>query len=207
MRWTLAALVVLCLATPPARAATPLDLGTSPALEWGEHRLSLQVGWPVQAIGFHWGTRTGWVGGVFAALDPGTPDPVVTLGLATCRPFAHAERTSLFVHMAVAADLQGRRPGGSVRLGGEAQGGLFFGVGLGALRRVTLEMGAVPAIRVGPGLEDLGPTLILHGSAGLTFHLAPEVALSLRGRAGIAGMPGSLPGLDWAAGAVVSRLF
>ncbi len=207
MRWIPAALVVCCLGAAPARAAAPLDLGTPPTLEWGEHRLSLQVGWPVQAIGFHWGTRTGWAGGAFAALDPGQPDAVVTLGLTTSRPFAHGERTSLFVHLAGAADLQRRRPDGPLLLGGEAQTGLFVGVGLGALRRVTWELGIVPAIRVGPGLEDLGPTLLLHGSMGVTFHLAPEVALSLRGRAGIAGVPRFRPGFDWGAGAVVSRLF
>ncbi len=207
MRWVVPVLVGLVLNAPAARASAPLDLGTPPTLEWGEHRLSLQVGWPVQAIGLHWGTRSGWAGGVYGALDTQAPEPIFSFGLTTCRPFAHRARTSLFVHLAAALDLQHHRPAGPLRVGGEAQGGLFVGIGIGRQRRVTLELGMVPGLRVGPGLAGIGPTLLAHGSAGLTFHLAPEVALSLRGRAGIAGLPGYTPSLDWGVGAVLSRLF
>jgi hypothetical protein len=207
VRFLAAISVIGCLLPRPALASAPLDLGTPPTLEWGEHRLALQIGWPVQAVTFSWGTRSGWAGSAFATLETGAPDTTIALGMATTRPFAHRDRTSLFVHLAAAFDLQPHHPGQRTRIGGEAQGGLFLGVGLGKLRRVTWELGAVPSLRVGPGLGDLGPTLAVHGSAGLTFHLAPEAALSLRGRVGIAGIPGQLVALDWGAGAVASRLF
>jgi hypothetical protein len=199
--------LIACLLPRPALASAPLDLGTPPALEWGEHRLSLQIGWPVQAASFSWGTRSGWAGSAFAALETSAPDPTIALGIATTRPFAHRQRTSLFVHLAAAFDMQPHHPGQRARIGGEAQGGLFLGVGLGKLRRVTWELGAVPSLRIGPGLVDPGPTLAVHGSAGLTFHLAPEAALSLRGRLGIAAVPGQLLAPDWGAGAVATRLF
>jgi len=199
--------LIACLSPGLALAATPLDLGSAPTLEWGEHRLSLQIGWPVQAVHFSWGTRTGWAGGAFASLETGAPDTTIALGLVTTRPFAHRKRTSAFFHLAAALDMQPHHPGQPARFGGEVQGGLFLGVGLGRLRRVTFELGAVPSLRLGPGLSGLGPTLALHGSAGLSFHLAPEAVLSLRGRGGLAGIPAQPLALDWGAGLVASRLF
>ena len=201
------ALIAVFLASTPALASTPLDLGTPPTLDWGEHRLSLQVGWPVQAIGLSWGTRSGWAGGAFTALDPRAPDPLVAVGMSATRPLGHGQRTSAFFHLAGALDLRHHRPSGPMRIGGEGEAGVLLGVGLGKHRRATWDLGAVPSIRLGPGLASLGPHLGLHGRMGLTFHLAPEVALSARGRVGLVVQHRGDPALDWAAGLVMSRLF
>jgi len=201
----MALLVLAVTAERPAHAELPLNLGTSPNLEWGEHRLALAGGWPVQSVGLSWGTAIGWNNSVYGALDIHAPAQTWALGMAFCRPFAHGGRTSLFFHFAGAALLQ--VPRDRPRLGGEGQAGLTLGVGLGARRRVTYELGLVPSFRFGPGIADPRPVLRMRAQTGFTFWLGPEVAVALRGRLGLASVVGTRPGLDWAAGLEFTRLF
>lgn len=197
--------IVCLVAAAPVRAEQPLGLGTAPALEWGEHRLALSGGWPIQSLALSWGTAVGWNNSVYCALDIRAPSQTWALGMAFCRPFAHGARTSLFFHFAGAAMLD--VPDGGPRLGGEGQTGLTLGVGVGAQRRVTWEIGVVPSFQFGPGIAQPRPLLRLRAQTGLTAWIGPEVALAARGRLGLAGRVGSAPGLDWGAGMEFVRLF
>ncbi len=201
----LLALIAASAAAAPARAEVPLNLGTAPTLEWGERRLSLAGGWPVQSAGVSWGTAQGWNNSVYGALDIRAPAQTWALGMAFCRPFAHRSRTSLFFHFGGGALLQ--VPDTGARLGGEGQSGLSLGVGLGRSRRVTYEVGLVPSFQFGPGIAEPRPVLRLRAQTGLVAWLGPEVALAVRGRIGMASMVGAVPGLDWAAALEFDRLF
>ena len=198
--------MIVCLAAAwPARAEQPLGLGTAPNLEWGERQLALSGGWPIQSLALSWGTAVGWNNSVYGALDIRAPAQTWALGMALCRPLAHGARTSLFFHFAGAALLQ--VPDGGPRLGGEGQTGLTLGVGIGAKRRVTWEIGVVPSFQFGPGVADPRPVLRLRGQTGFTAWLGPMVAVAARGRLGAAGRVGEAPGFDWAAGLEFVRLF
>ncbi len=206
MRRWLAVAVLSLLPCLSAGAATPLVLGAPPVLDWGEHQLAVQGGWPVEALALRWGTRAGWNLGLYGGVDLSGADPVWSPGMSFCRPFGHGPRTSWFVHAALGA-LLSRPPGGPLRLGGEGELGLALGVGLGPARRVTWDLGAVGGARLGPGTVALGPHLGIAGATGLTFYLDPVAALCLRGRAGVRGLPPGLPGLEWSAALVFTRLF
>ena len=204
-----ARLLVLCavlLATPAAHAAMPLSPGSPPTLSWGEHLLTLQGGWPVQAVALEWGTARGWNNGAFATLDLRGPDHTWGAGMSLARSVAHGARTSLLLHIAGAVDLQHRR-GGPVRFGGEGRVGLLLGVGLGPRHLTSLELGLVPTFRFGPGAFDRRPWLAAHGTAGFTAWLSRQVSVSGRGRAGPAARPGDPITLDWGAALVFGRVF
>ena len=200
-----ASLVVALSTGMSARAELPSNLGSAPTLEWGEHRVSLQGGWPVQSLGLGWGTALGWNNSVFGTLDIRAPAQTWGVGMAFCRPFAHGERTSLFFHFAGAALLQAFE--GRPRMGGEGQTGLTLGVGLGKQRRVTWEVGVLPSFRFGPGIAEPRPVLRLRGCTGLTAWIGPVVAISARGGLGFAGIVGTRPDPDWAAGLEFARIF
>jgi len=151
-----------------------------------------------------WGTSLGWNNGAYASLD--LRGALVGAGMWFCRPFAHGVRTSLFFHVGGGALLQ-RPRGGPLRLGGEGRVGITLGVGLGRSKRVTLELGTAPAFRFGPGLVEIRPVLAVHAAPGITAHLSPEVAVSLRGRIGLASVAGELPAFDWAASLAFQRVF
>lgn len=206
MRPLIAAILLTLLLCNPARAATPLSLGTPPVLDWGEHQLSVQGGWPVESLSLRWGTRAGWNLGVYGDVDLSSDDPTWSVGLSFCRPFGHGPRTSWFLHWALAPLLQ-RYAGGPTRLGGEAELGLDLGVGLGPNRRVTWDLGVVGGVRLGPGKVALGPHPGVLGATGCTFYLDSVAALSVRGRAGIRGLPPSVPSLEWGAALIFTRLF
>lgn len=201
-------MALVAAATIPVRTASgevPLNLGTAPTLEWGEHRLALAGGWPVQSAGLSWGTALGWNNSVYGALDIRAPAQTWALGMAFCRPFAHRSRASLFFHFGGGALLQ--VPEADARLGGEGQTGLTLGVGLGRSRRVTYEVGLVPSFQFGPGVAEPRPILRLRAQTGFVAWLGPAVALAVRGRIGLASVVGTLPGLDWAAALEFDRLF
>lgn len=189
-----------------AQGAVPLSVGAAPGLDWGEREIDLQVGWPEQGLSVSWGTRIGWNNGFYASLDLRDPQAAWGLGLTACRPFAHRQRTSLFFHFGGGLLLQ-RPHGGPTRVGGEGQLGLVVGIGLGAQRRVTLELGFQPGLRVGPGLVALGPDLSAQGTGGLVIHLAPDVSIALRGRGGIRSDVSGAPGPTWGAGASFTKRF
>ncbi len=201
-----APLLALLIVAGSARAATPLSTGAPPTLDWGEHRLDLQVGWPAQAVTLGWGARSGWNLGARASLDLAPATPHWGLGMTFCRPFAHGKRTSGFVHGNLGS-LLSHRPGERPRFGGEGQVGIALGVGIGRLRHLTWDAGIAAGMRVGPGLVERVPTLRVDGSMGLSAWLAPTVSIGLRGRAGAAGTAGGAPGPTWSAGAVFTRLF
>ena len=193
--------LVICFG---ARAEMPAGAGVAPTLAWGEHQLALQGGWPVQAASIAWGTSLGWNNGAYASLDlRGTQ---VGAGMWFCRPFAHGVRTSWFFHFGGGALLQ-HPASGPVRFGGEGRVGINLGVGLGRRKRVTLELGTSPAFRFGPGIVETRPVLGIHAAPGITGHLSPEVAVSLRGRVGVASVAGEPPGFDWAASLAFQRVF
>ena len=198
-------LALVCLVVSlGARAEMPASAGAAPTLAWGEHQLVLQGGWPVQAASIAWGTSLGWNNGAYASLD--IRGAQAGAGMWFCRPFAHGVRTSLFFHLGGGALLQ-HPASGPVRLGGEGRAGITLGVGIGRRKRVTLELGTAPTFRFGPGIVETRPVLGIHAAPGITVHLAPEVAVSLRGRLGMAGVAGVRPGLDWAASMAFQRVF
>ncbi len=189
-----------------AMGAVPLSVGGAPGLDWGEREIDLQVGWPEQGLAVSWGTRIGWNNGFYTSLDLRDPVAAWGLGLTASRPFAHRQRTSLFFHFCGGMLLQ-RAHGGPTRFGGEGQLGLKLGIGLGAKRRAALEFGILPGMRVGPGLVALGPDLSVQGAAGMVIHLAADVSIALRGRAGVHGDVNGTPGLIWSAGASFTKRF
>lgn len=188
--------LVSVLAGAPGVRGAPLSAGSAPTLELGEGIGYVEMGTVRADLGVRWGGARAGQWGLWAGLDHRAGRWEV--GFEATRPLAHGRRASAFASLLAEATVRGDRPGLAL------WPGLDLGVGLGAARRVTLDLGVQGMAAVEREQDPLRGAVL--GRAGLAFHPARDASLTVRTRMG-AQFDAAGAAFTWEiGGALVTRL-